>query len=595
MSELRAFIEGARALRESGEPFLVATVVRVTGSSYRRAGARMLLTGDRWVAGSVSGGCLEGDVVKKGWWRTREGAALVTYDATAGDDVSWGFGLGCDGIVEVLLERAGGSDRVDPFTFLASCFERQKAGAVATVFRSTTASVPVGSHAVFSSGATDVDCMDSGAAHELTAACRAAVVAGESGDGDPATRLLGGSTSTGSFEALIEVVLPPPCLFVLGAGHDTVPVVDLAKAIGWDVVVCEPRARFATRARFAKATAVVAAPADALAERIEACARPLAVVMGHDYAADRAYLAMLLASRAKYIGMLGPRRRTARMLAELQATTNDPRIHAPVVPRARRRHPARDCARDRGRSAVRTHRHARDAPPRAPRADSRVEAGRGNGAMSTADRVGAVVLAAGASRRLGRPKQLVPWAGRPLLRVVVGEACASRCDRVAVVLGANGDAVRPALGDLEGVKLTIVENPDWNEGIAASIRCGVRWAAQEECEAVLLAVGDQPALSAAHLDALVTAYQRGAVVVASRYQGALGVPALFSRVYFESLRSLRGDEGARRILRASREVHSVDWEPGARDVDRPADAHGPEFTPFAPRCPADRDTTPRPA
>ncbi|HEY5242821.1 MAG TPA: XdhC family protein, partial [Polyangiaceae bacterium] len=107
MHELKSIALAAERLRRKSEPFLTATVVRVKGSSYRRPGARMLVTRDRWVTGSVSGGCLEDDVLRRGWWRTRAGGPhLVTYDARSQEELGWGLGIGCDGVVDVLLEPA---------------------------------------------------------------------------------------------------------------------------------------------------------------------------------------------------------------------------------------------------------------------------------------------------------------------------------------------------------------------------------------------------------------------------------------------------------------------------------------------------------
>src|SRR5437868_1971965 len=103
MNETRAILRAAATLSREGKPVIVATVVRVRGSSYRRPGARMVMSDERWLAGSVSGGCLEADVVRKADWRTQRGATVVTYDST--NDDHEGFALGCGGVVDVLLER----------------------------------------------------------------------------------------------------------------------------------------------------------------------------------------------------------------------------------------------------------------------------------------------------------------------------------------------------------------------------------------------------------------------------------------------------------------------------------------------------------
>ncbi len=332
MSELKFLIEAAARLHEEEEPFLLATVVCVRGSSYRRPGARMLLTRDRWVAGSVSGGCLEGDVLKKGWWRTEAGPVLLTYDSTSPDDVRWGFGLGCDGVVEVLLERSGPPAtpakpaRIDPLAFLGLCHRTQQRGALATIFRSDVPDAHVGDRVALLPGAQgESDVLPGPLRERLLFDARAVLLKGESmvcsypGEG-------------GTVEAFIEAVLPPAQLFVFGAGHDAVAVVQMAHAVGWETIVCEPHARWATRERFAWADEVLFAPPAQAAARVEKSDRAMAIVMGHSYEQDRDYLNMLLGTRARYIGVLGPRRRTARMLGEVGQTLalGDPRVHAPV-------------------------------------------------------------------------------------------------------------------------------------------------------------------------------------------------------------------------------------------------------------------------
>jgi CTP:molybdopterin cytidylyltransferase MocA len=184
-------------------------------------------------------------------------------------------------------------------------------------------------------------------------------------------------------------------------------------------------------------------------------------------------------------------------------------------------------------------------------------------------RVAGIVLAAGESRRLGRPKQLVPYRGQPLLRALTSQVCASRCDRVGVVVGGGDPAIEACL---ERLSVQVVANPDWAEGMASSIRRGVAWAAGEGCDRVILLVCDQPALCTAHVDALLDAWQPGTHVVASRYGGALGVPALFARPMFGVLLGLQGASGAKAVIRAERDPVAIDWPDGAFDVDTPDDA-----------------------
>jgi xanthine/CO dehydrogenase XdhC/CoxF family maturation factor len=315
----RAIVEAAAKLREAGEPFLVATAICQRGSSYRRAGARLILAGDRRVAGGISGGCLEGDLAKRGWWRTRSTAAVVvTYDSTHDDDaddddVREAFAVGCNGIVDVLLERPR-PDRIDPLAISELCILTQRRAAIATIYRGPAT---VGARVALVDG-DQIACDPTfpEALHRRIAAdLAAAILIGES-----ANRVYD------KVEIFIEALMPPPRLFVFGTGPDAVPLIGLARQLGWEAIACTPMARPSVRERFAQF--VVGTPS-ALVARVDAAARPVAVVMAHDYDLDRAHLAALLDSRAAYIGVLGPRARTDRMLADLRREADD-RLHAPV-------------------------------------------------------------------------------------------------------------------------------------------------------------------------------------------------------------------------------------------------------------------------
>lgn len=316
----RNLVEAAARLRNQHEPHLVATVVRIHGAADRRPGARMLLTQFRWITGSATGGCLEGDLASEGWSRTRDGQpVVVSYDPRvpdgADDDLRSAFGLACDGIVEIMLERAGAPGRVDPLELAARCYKRQQRAAVVTVYRSERPELPVGARLAIVDGESPVgDSRDDA----MVADARHALETGESC-----------SRSHDGYDVFVEAIVPPPRLFVFGTGHDALPVVELARATGWEVVVCSAQQRVSNRQRFLAADEIcVGTPAE-LAARVDACARALVVVMGHDYERDRDHLAALVGTRARYIGVLGSRARTVRMLGEL-GILDEPRIHAPI-------------------------------------------------------------------------------------------------------------------------------------------------------------------------------------------------------------------------------------------------------------------------
>lgn len=181
--------------------------------------------------------------------------------------------------------------------------------------------------------------------------------------------------------------------------------------------------------------------------------------------------------------------------------------------------------------------------------------------------ISGIILAAGRSSRLGRPKQLLPLGGAPLLTHVVRRAAASRLDEVLLVLGQDADAIAAAVG--QG-RHRVVRNPDYASGQSTSLRAGLR-AVDPSAEAAIVLLGDQPDVGPAIIDAVIEAYRAGGgPIVLPTYGGIGGNPVLFDRSFFPLLEGLTGDEGARRVVRAwGTEVVRVPVGDGPppRDVD----------------------------
>jgi molybdenum cofactor cytidylyltransferase len=187
--------------------------------------------------------------------------------------------------------------------------------------------------------------------------------------------------------------------------------------------------------------------------------------------------------------------------------------------------------------------------------------------------IAAVVLAAGSSSRLGEPKQLLEFDGEPLLKRVSRVALAAGCDPVLVVLGAQAELCRTAIAELP---VQVLENDEWQTGLASSIRCGIS-AVPESAAAAMLLTCDQPHVSATLLRELIAASSGGRTIAASRYAETLGIPALFPRSSFCDLLALMGDAGAKRLLlKDVGAVASVLFPEGALDIDRPADVAAAE-------------------
>jgi molybdenum cofactor cytidylyltransferase len=195
-----------------------------------------------------------------------------------------------------------------------------------------------------------------------------------------------------------------------------------------------------------------------------------------------------------------------------------------------------------------------------------------NGSKDDLRPVGLLILAAGASTRFGRPKQLLPYRGRSLLRHAAETALGSTCRPIVVVLGAHAERLA---GEVSGLPVRVVVNPRWPQGMGTSLRAGLEalCVAGPEVGAALITLCDQPLLSSHTIDSIVERYRESRKpIVASEYGDVLGVPALFDRALFEELLALGDASGAKEIIARRRgDVCAVPFPEGAIDIDTPQD------------------------
>jgi molybdenum cofactor cytidylyltransferase len=188
--------------------------------------------------------------------------------------------------------------------------------------------------------------------------------------------------------------------------------------------------------------------------------------------------------------------------------------------------------------------------------------------MSSATNIGVIILAAGSSSRLGRPKQLLRYNGKSLLEHAVDAAVHSSTGPVIVVLGVNANLF---LKEFDGNRLTIVENAEWQEGMASSFRTGLNTLLKKlpAADAAIFMVCDQPFVSTELLNDLITVYQKtGKPVIASNYGETTGPPALFHKSFFDKLMQLKGDTGARKIIQQhNADVAMISFPQGKIDID----------------------------
>lgn len=186
--------------------------------------------------------------------------------------------------------------------------------------------------------------------------------------------------------------------------------------------------------------------------------------------------------------------------------------------------------------------------------------------------VGLIILAAGKASRMGKPKQLLIYQGSSLISHAVKIGLNSICKSVVVVLGAYAEQIKLEINKLA---VQIVENPDWETGMASSIRAGVAAIKESNSnlDAVIIALADQPLISEAVFDRLIQSYQQtGNRIIASAYDDIVGVPALFDRALFQKLMLLEGDKGAKALMRKYQdEVLAIEIPEAAIDIDTPDD------------------------
>lgn len=188
--------------------------------------------------------------------------------------------------------------------------------------------------------------------------------------------------------------------------------------------------------------------------------------------------------------------------------------------------------------------------------------------------IGTIILAAGASKRMGQPKQLLQWQGKTLIRKIAETALETDNELIIVVLGANSDNIRAEISDLP---IQMIQNEDWEAGMSSSVRVGLQTLLEiaPAVKAALFLLTDQPFVTSAYLAKILSRYQANQQqnsIFASAYDDHLGVPALFARRWFDELMALTGDRGARALLQKhTSEVAAIPFPEGTFDLDTPDD------------------------
>jgi xanthine dehydrogenase accessory factor len=308
-SEIQSILNAFEQSQQQGKSAFLATVVGTQGSTYRRPGARLFIADDGETVGLVSGGCLERDLVEHTQLLPDDRPKIVTYDHTATEDILWGFGLGCTGTVKVLVEPLNPPH--DPLTFLAQCQRDRTPGVLVSIIQVEGIDTQLGACLTLTAdamsvlGKTDSDLIDA-----IVPDARSVLQSRQS-----VVKLY--DLKNCQIEVWIEFIEPPISLMIFGAGQDAIPIAQFAKALGWHVTVVDCRANPLSHERFAMCDRVILTHREQIAS-LNIPTDSVAAILTHNYYDDLEILKVLLPSSLRYIGLLGPKQRTKRLLDELQ-------------------------------------------------------------------------------------------------------------------------------------------------------------------------------------------------------------------------------------------------------------------------------------
>lgn len=313
MKELQDILRAYQDSRTRGLKAALATVVKTQGSTYRRAGARLFVREDGSTIGSVSGGCLENDVIEKARKVMQSDRAVTAvFDMTSPDDDLWGYGQGCNGVIHVLLEPLQGLRSSRTLRFIEECIDFRRMGVIASVFRTDgEMSVEVGSRLLSSHGAIEEDIR-----HPVLVS--ALIEESEHALNEGSSRSREFRFTEGVVEAFIEIIQPPVSLTLAGAGTDAIPVARLAKELGWQVTVVDHRPAFANRERFPTADRILVSRPEESVNSFASDSLSVAVIMTHNFQHDLALLQNFLSAPLPYVGLLGPKKRCELLLKTLR-------------------------------------------------------------------------------------------------------------------------------------------------------------------------------------------------------------------------------------------------------------------------------------
>lgn len=315
MKEIREIINAYNKAKKNEKRLALATLVHLNGSSYRRPGARMIVDEEGQLTGAISGGCLEGDALRKAVFCIHtQTPKLVVYDTSDEEDATIGIQLGCSGIIQVLFEPINEQDPLNPIELLKKAIHKRQNTVLVTLY---APKIKKGDTV-----GTSMLLEDSGEFHNnstfqfvpepLMQDIKETLTVKKSS-------FKSYQQNDNTFNAFLSFISPPISLVIVGAGNDAIPLQSIAEILGWEVTIVDGRHTYAKIERFSSACQIIVSKPEQVLQQIPIDDKTVFVLMTHNYNYDYAILKALLGKNIPYIGALGPKKKLDNMINDLKA------------------------------------------------------------------------------------------------------------------------------------------------------------------------------------------------------------------------------------------------------------------------------------
>jgi xanthine/CO dehydrogenase XdhC/CoxF family maturation factor len=313
MKELQQIIRAYQKSKQRNQKVAIATVVKVDGSAYRRPGARMLITEDGELTGAISGGCLEGDALRKAQSVIfQQQSMVVTYDTTDEDDQKFGVGLGCNGIIQVLIEPIDLNEKNNPLELLKTALEDRRSCTLVTVFSlKHSRSEQIGTK-ILKKGEKIF-----GSPEKIELKLLNQILNELNYIIDKENNIIKKYLDFDDVFVLYERIKPPVQLFLFGAGNDTIPLTKMAAILGWQINLMDGRKNHATKERFPDASTIITGTPSEVVQHLHPDTNSVALLMTHNFEYELEVLTHLIPFNLPYIGILGPKKKTEKLISRL--------------------------------------------------------------------------------------------------------------------------------------------------------------------------------------------------------------------------------------------------------------------------------------